>query len=687
MLLSPLVTQLLGENRPLSAGRQYEVSCQTVGSRPPANVSWWRDTLLLEGARDTTSGDGNVTTSTLSLSPVADDSGRQLCCRAANILLPPPEVSEQLHDCRTLHVRYSPIVDLELGSNINGSAIREGVDVYFECNVRANPWIHKVVWRHNGRQLHSNPSAGTLLSNQTLVLQAVKRQRSGLYTCVASNSEGDTESNAFNLDVKYAPECVHGQQRVWGAARRETVSVPCQVEARPAATLFRWAFNSSAGGPSSTPAAVTTQPGRSVATHTPLSERDYGTLLCWARNELGTQLHPCVFLVVPAGKPDPPRDCRVSSRSTTSLQVSCTRGSDGGLPPQHFTLELLAGRGGRLVANVTSRASPEFTVAGLEPGTTYHLRVYSSNGKGRSDAAAELNVTTLRASQQHRRIDAVSTAPSPTAPLLPPPAWLVVVVVAAVLLLCAAAGVAVARARGCRLRGRRRGAQGDSTGSSSPSGKTPPPIQEDNPDVVPPRKDETELPGQAYKALQQYNIVVEARPVNVDSSAQTVLYSAVNTFPMTEAVVLAPCWPSPGSSDASAPLLAPATATAAPGGPPPGAAPLGSAAASPRLQDAETQTAAPLLRPRACPWHRRRCCRCRLGPAAQGEHRVAEPGAPHALPNTPSYDDTAPEERPRSDSRCGAAAMAGGSPLRQSQVPQIRLALAARPWSDCPSDS
>ncbi|XP_047107820.1 neural cell adhesion molecule 2-like [Schistocerca piceifrons] len=404
--VSPLVTQLLGENRPLSAGRQYEVSCQTVGSRPPANVSWWRDTLLLEGARDTTSGDGNVTTSTLSLSPVADDSGRQLCCRAANILLPPPEVSEQLHDCRTLHVRYSPIVDLELGSNINGSAIREGVDVYFECNVRANPWIHKVVWRHNGRQLHSNPSAGTLLSNQTLVLQAVKRQRTGLYTCVASNSEGDTESNAFNLDVKYAPECVHGQQRVWGAARRETVSVPCQVEARPAATLFRWAFNSSAGGPSSTPAAVTTQPGRSVATHTPLSERDYGTLLCWARNELGTQLHPCVFLVVPAGKPDPPRDCRVSSRSTTSLQVSCTRGSDGGLPPQHFTLELLAGRGGRLVANVTSRASPEFTVAGLEPGTTYHLRVYSSNGKGRSDAAAELNVTTLRASQQHRRIDA-----------------------------------------------------------------------------------------------------------------------------------------------------------------------------------------------------------------------------------------------------------------------------------------
>lgn len=43
----PLHVEILFNNQPLSAERQYEIECQAIGSRPPSIITWWMNGVAL----------------------------------------------------------------------------------------------------------------------------------------------------------------------------------------------------------------------------------------------------------------------------------------------------------------------------------------------------------------------------------------------------------------------------------------------------------------------------------------------------------------------------------------------------------------------------------------------------------------------------------------------------------------
>ncbi|XP_037574392.1 nephrin [Dermacentor silvarum] len=378
LILGPTSVSIVGATHALEAGRPGQLRCVSSGSRPPAQLSWWKGSQRLPATTTTTEAggaiDGPASSSTLTLTPSVEDDGRQITCRAFNERLPQATVE----DVATIRVLYKPQLVVRLGNRLRQSSILENHDVYLECSVAANPPVSEISWLFEGRDLHTNTSAGIIISNRSLVLQKVGRSARGHYHCVAANSLGQSRSEPLFLRVQFAPVCHESQKLIYGAARHEPLQVTCDVDADPPEVTFHWHLNHSmeTAIPHSMQGAT-----RSVATFIARSEADYGALSCEARNSVGPQRRPCLFSVVPAGPPEPPGLCALANQTEEAFQVRCIEGHHGGLP-QHFVLEI-HDSGGRFRGNVTS-PMPYFEVSDLPSGSEFVLVVYAANGKGRS---------------------------------------------------------------------------------------------------------------------------------------------------------------------------------------------------------------------------------------------------------------------------------------------------------------
>ncbi|KAJ8910467.1 hypothetical protein NQ315_015601, partial [Exocentrus adspersus] len=96
------------------------------------------------------------------------------------------------------------------------------------------------------------------------------------------------------------PTCKPNQTRIYGVAKQERAKITCQVDANPPDIQFRWTFNNSADSVDVAQSHIASSGTSSIVSYTPMTELDYGTLLCYASNKIGAQRTPCVFHIIAA---------------------------------------------------------------------------------------------------------------------------------------------------------------------------------------------------------------------------------------------------------------------------------------------------------------------------------------------------------------------------------------------------
>lgn len=380
--LNPTDVQIVSPQGPVSSGERMEITCESKGSRPPARITWWKDGKDLKRfATDEIVGDSTV--SKLFFEPNSDDNDKILTCRAEN----PDNADSALEDQWILNVYYAPILVVTFGASQQHEHIREGTDVYLDCNVLSNPPTSDVSWRFKSRPLVNDASKGIILRNHSLLIQNVRRHHRGYYRCLASNIEGENISEELNLRVQYTPTCAKGQKSVYGVARHEEANVSCSVEADPAEVAFRWTFNNSIGESIDILSYNSDGASRSVARYIPRTRLDYGQLYCFAKNTIGVMKEPCIFTIIPTGPPEPVQNCSITNQTSSILMLVCDEGDDGGLP-QTFHLEVYSMSAEQLIANITVTEDPFFVAEKLTSSSSYILVLYASNAKGRSTSVA-----------------------------------------------------------------------------------------------------------------------------------------------------------------------------------------------------------------------------------------------------------------------------------------------------------
>uniref|UniRef100_A0A1A8KND6 Neural cell adhesion molecule 2 n=1 Tax=Nothobranchius kuhntae TaxID=321403 RepID=A0A1A8KND6_NOTKU len=214
-----------------------------------------------------------------------------------------------------------------------------------------------------------------------LTISGVRLTDLGRFDCEAQSRIGGHQKSMF-LDIEYIPKFLTNHT-IFYSWEGNPVNISCDVMSNPPATMLwrRERFTISEGTANMQ---IHGAEGKSVLEVTPMSDRDFGRYNCTARNNIGVRYQE--FILAQADVPSNPYSIRLSAVSQRLATVTFMKPDSHGGVPISFYLVQFKELGSQDWRDVRSHSIQTTVVlTGLEPNTTYEVRVAAVNGKGQGE--------------------------------------------------------------------------------------------------------------------------------------------------------------------------------------------------------------------------------------------------------------------------------------------------------------
>nr|XP_028582735.1 cell adhesion molecule 2 isoform X2 [Podarcis muralis] len=180
----PEVPQISGFISPVMEGDRMELTCKTSGSKPAADIRWFKNDKEVKDVKYLKEEDANRKTftvsSTMNFKADRSDDGAVVSCRVDHESLnSTPQIAMQV-----LEIHYLPSVKI-IPSTLWPE---EGQSITLICESKGKPLPDPVLWTKDGGDL---PDPERMVVNgRELNINSLNRTDNGTYRCEAANSIG-----------------------------------------------------------------------------------------------------------------------------------------------------------------------------------------------------------------------------------------------------------------------------------------------------------------------------------------------------------------------------------------------------------------------------------------------------------------------------------------------------------------